>query len=286
MFRKTIFFILFFFIGLSAFSQQKTFDILYLKDGSVLKGEIIELIFNQKVVFRLGNNQVIEFLYGEVERIVKDGWANEEENTNSWNSRRNEQRTVNAKFKGLSFVTLNATMGGVSVVEQRGKANNFSYKNRGYQMGYELGAQYLSMFSRRWGLGTGLVLANYTAEIPYYTNPSQELFRRKSQDFYYLNIPVYFRFLTGRPETVNMYLDLGLEPAISFSKSAVSESIEINRMNLNFLFGIGVRIPFNETLSASIGYRSLSSTNTGWSDYLSQFSLNYSALQVGLMLKL
>jgi hypothetical protein len=285
MFRSIIFFILFYSIGLSAFAQQKTFDILYLKDGSVLKGQIIELILNQKVVFRLRNNQIIEFRYQEIEKIVKEEEAEEEDNTNSWDAKGNEERIIRAKFKGLNFVILNATVG-VTKIEEGGKISNLGARNRNYEIGCEVGAQYLNMFSRRWGLAIGLGLANYTAQIPYYTDSFQRFYRYKIQDFYYLNIPVYFKFLTSRPETVNMYLDLGLEPAISFSKPAVSESIEINRMKLNFLFGIGIRIPFNETLSATIGYRSLSSiTNAGWSDYLSQFSLEYSALQVSLMLQ-
>jgi hypothetical protein len=243
------------------------------------------LILNQKVVFRLRNNQIIEIRYQEIEKIKKEEGTEEEASASPWEENGNGKRTVNAKFRGLSFVNLNATVG-VTRIEQGGKVSNWDPRNQSYEMGYELGAQYLNMFSRRWGLAIGLGLANYTAQIPYYTDSFQRFYRYKIQDFYYLNIPVYFKFLTSRPETVNMYLDLGLEPSISFSKPAVSESIEINRMKLNFLFGIGIRIPFNETISASVGYRSLSSmTNTGWSDYLSQFSLEYSALQVSLMLQ-
>ncbi|MCS6905038.1 MAG: outer membrane beta-barrel protein [Bacteroidia bacterium] len=269
-------FLFFYFVALA---QEGDLDIVYLKNGSILKGEILEVIPNEKVIIRISEEQILELSLSEVERIRKGSAVFEEDFP-----RYLRRKKSNNKFEGYSFLVPNLSIGSVDI-ERRGKEGN-DPRNGSDLPGYEVGLHFLNMFSRSWGLGLGLRFTNYSLKIPYYLDATQGVVRYFNQDFYYLNIPVFFSLLTGRPQSVNFYLNFGLEPSITLaSLQPLANQIEMNRFLFNYLFGVGLRVPFNENLSVALGFRTSNPfVNAGWSSYVDNFALEYIAFQLGIMI--
>ena len=73
---KTILFVIVIvasFIGsLSCYAQESSIDVVYLKNGSIIYGTIIELTPNQKVSIRTRDGSVFVFELSDVEKIVKE----------------------------------------------------------------------------------------------------------------------------------------------------------------------------------------------------------------------
>lgn len=56
---------------LLSFAQKSTIETVYLKDGSIIRGEIVEFVPNQYVKVKMENGSLIECPYDDVERISK-----------------------------------------------------------------------------------------------------------------------------------------------------------------------------------------------------------------------
>jgi len=80
----TVFLSLFLLTLLSVKAQSKMDDVIYLKNGSVIHGTIIETIPNQTVKIQTTGGNTIVFKMEEIERIAKDN--NASTNSNSGNT--------------------------------------------------------------------------------------------------------------------------------------------------------------------------------------------------------
>ena len=70
---KTISFLAFFlFTTLVCFSQEKMQDVIYLKNGNVLRGIIIEQVPSEYVKLKTGDGSEFIFQVGEIEKITKE----------------------------------------------------------------------------------------------------------------------------------------------------------------------------------------------------------------------
>ncbi|MBP5456072.1 MAG: hypothetical protein J6Y37_06195 [Paludibacteraceae bacterium] len=56
---------------LSFAEDKKEMESIYLKDGSIIRGEIVEYIPNQHVTVKMGNGNQVQFQYDEIDRIEK-----------------------------------------------------------------------------------------------------------------------------------------------------------------------------------------------------------------------
>lgn len=65
-------FCIFFIMSTFTFAQSKYQDVVYLKNGSILRGVIIELIPEETVTIEIIGNNVFVFRMEEVEKIVKE----------------------------------------------------------------------------------------------------------------------------------------------------------------------------------------------------------------------
>jgi long-subunit fatty acid transport protein len=70
--KKYLVLILFALIATAAFAQSKYQDVVYLKNGSVVRGVIIEQIPNQSIKIETADKNVFVYKMDEVEKIVKE----------------------------------------------------------------------------------------------------------------------------------------------------------------------------------------------------------------------
>lgn len=78
--RRFIFCLLLFVSGFvcSCFAQQKTIDVLYLKNGSIIKGLIQELVPNEKVKIATSDGSLFVYQMDEVEKVLKEAVVEEQ----------------------------------------------------------------------------------------------------------------------------------------------------------------------------------------------------------------
>lgn len=70
--KKTTLLALFLFSTLMCFSQEKMQDVVYLKNGNVLRGIIIEQVPSEYIKLKTGDGSEFIFQVGEIEKITKE----------------------------------------------------------------------------------------------------------------------------------------------------------------------------------------------------------------------
>ena len=90
--KKLLTLLLFGLITSSSFGQYKTQDIIYLKNGKIIQGTIIEKLPNKYLKIETTNNQVLVLEIDEIERISFESTRVKNNNDNS---------NAHSKFKGL-----------------------------------------------------------------------------------------------------------------------------------------------------------------------------------------
>jgi hypothetical protein len=70
--KKTLGLIIFILLGTIAFSQEDYQDVVYLKNGSIIRGIIIEQIPNISIKIETASRGVIVYQIDEIERITKE----------------------------------------------------------------------------------------------------------------------------------------------------------------------------------------------------------------------
>lgn len=108
---KKVLLLLIFLMGISVFSysQTKMTDVVYLKNGSIIRGLIVEQVPNQSMKIKTSDGSIFNFQMNEIEKITK------EESTRSRStsifSSRNEVEDYSGKFRGI--VDLGYIAGGI-----------------------------------------------------------------------------------------------------------------------------------------------------------------------------
>ena len=69
--KKSILLVSIFFISICVFAQESK-DVIYLKNGSVIKGEITEMIPNQHVKIKTADGSLFVYSFNEIEKTEKE----------------------------------------------------------------------------------------------------------------------------------------------------------------------------------------------------------------------
>tara|TARA_Y100001970_G_scaffold176213_1_gene214804 strand:+ start:1913 stop:2581 length:669 start_codon:yes stop_codon:yes gene_type:complete len=77
-------------------------DILYLKNGSIIKGEIIEQVFNDYVKIKSGNN-ILVYRYNELDKITFSNKNKLDQNNNQSNNQYFNSKKNSIGFSNLSL---------------------------------------------------------------------------------------------------------------------------------------------------------------------------------------
>jgi hypothetical protein len=86
------------------FSQQNYQDVVYLKNGSIIHGIIIEQIIGKSIKIQASNNDVLVFSYEEVERIIKEPIWEKDTNKSPNGSEAFKKHSGGKKSPGIAFV--------------------------------------------------------------------------------------------------------------------------------------------------------------------------------------
>lgn len=111
-------------VSSSANAQNEQLDVVYLKNGSIIRGTIIEFIPSTSVKIKTADNSLFVFKMDEIEKITKES---------NPSSSLSEKQSIDSQ-KGVVICTnpLGAIVGGVSWISyEKYYADNLSYQIRG-----------------------------------------------------------------------------------------------------------------------------------------------------------
>lgn len=154
--------------------QDNVGDIIHLKDGTIIKGEVVEYKPKEKIKIKTKDGHLVSYESSEVARIEK--------NPKSKPSYIIDERPQHIKEKGW-YHTL---MGG-TVFSGRGLIfGNRGIVPFGFMLDYASGYQ----FNRYFGLGTsiGFLLPSFEAFVPICANIRGNILKTSFSPFYDINI--------------------------------------------------------------------------------------------------
>ena len=290
---KTVLFILSFMVIASVANAQSNYeDVVYLKNGSIIHGIIIEQVPNQSIKIKTKDNNFFVFKIDEIEKITKEIPAN----------------NSGGKYFSLGVQALeNIT----EILSQNESQDPALQKTIGYDPGFEVNVTYF--FSDKIGLSLGLGYCHYSDEIIWnlpVTNTVGGINYNISGDYKefrdlsFFEIPITLHLFDGQFNKTHFYLNPGLRFGFLSGVNNVSEGFitidqtfngheNKNSQNMNstnnstqgyssfILFGTisaGVSIPIKSKIKINIGadFR-YGFTDIVASDYRNDYiSINYS----------
>jgi hypothetical protein len=143
-------------------------EVVYLKNGGIIKGVIIEQVPNEKLKIETKDGNVFVYTFSEIEKITKELNAGRIESNNS-KSNIIKQQEVGYKSKGYFNATELIVGIGSGEVKRIGYPYNDVKNNSGfYGIRTSHGFQVSSNFA--FGIGTGIILGDYDDYFPIYVD--------------------------------------------------------------------------------------------------------------------
>lgn len=270
------------FILLSHFSlaQQELVEVVYLNNGSRLKGVILEMIPNQSIKLKLFDESILVLKMEDIEKITKEPLSNKKSDLKSSDSdsipaieKKNEVSLITDSTalirKKIEEIQLQGYKGRFYTTPYLG-IHAFTYSGIGInnKPGFEIGGIVSYFFNPHWSISTGLTVTNMSkstlrGNVLHITGQADSCYietLNDNKDITILSLPVLFRRLSGNDRKVGFYLDLGMEfGAIFYSNTHVVDDITIfeeNTIGFNYFFttvGAGLKIPVIPQLSITVG---------------------------------
>ena len=143
--------VLLLFVLLNNFSygQNNMEDVVYLKNGSIIRGIIIEQVPNQSIKIQTKDRNVFVFKYDEIEKMTKENLPVNNSNNNSKVTDFKKNGFINISEINYSFGNGGETMYGV--------------KNDEYYLGFRSVNGY--KFNEHFSLGAGIGIEKYKGSI-------------------------------------------------------------------------------------------------------------------------
>jgi hypothetical protein len=127
---------LFFLLAFNFLHAQNFEDVVYLKNGSIIRGTIIEQILNTSIKIQTKDRNVFVFKYDEIEKLTKENFT-----SNNSNNVFNSNDIKKSGFINLTELNYSPGIGTVSLGGYTLKNNDYSFGFRtvnGYQMNEHL----------------------------------------------------------------------------------------------------------------------------------------------------
>jgi hypothetical protein len=228
-----------------AVAQTNYEDVVYLKNGSVIHGMIIEQVPNESIKIKTADRNIFIFKMEEIEKITKELESTFIKDNPSVDVQvpllNASEKKTNKKIKGFTNITetilaisFNKTE---SVNERYGDGNNYSYYSRFDVMNNHpsLGIQTVNgyQFNHWLMIGAGIGIQNYRnlPLFPLFLHIRSDIIDRKVSPFISAEIGESFTFIFGE----HTWDDKG--GLLGTFSAGVKYSV-IPKMALNFSLGI------------------------------------------------
>ena len=195
-----------------SYGQNNMEDVVYLKNGSIIRGIIIEQVPNQSIKIQTKDRNVFVFKYDEIEKMTK-------ENLPADNSNNNYQVTDFKKSDFINLTEINYSPG-IGDVGNYGRNYDYSFGFRAVN-GYQLN-EHLSL-----GIGIGIDRYKYATFLPITFDARATILKGKVSPVFTANV--------GYAAGLNDYVKGGLviNPQIGI-KTYISK-------NVAYLFNVGYK---------------------------------------------
>ncbi len=127
-----------FFISFFAFSQSDYQDVVYLKDGSIIRGIIIEQVPNKTVKLKTSEGNIFVYKIEDIEKMTKE----ENPNANNFNSRNNNSDRMDSGYSGRIELGYGAGTGDFGIDNIKFNFINGYRINNYFSIGLGFGARY------------------------------------------------------------------------------------------------------------------------------------------------
>jgi hypothetical protein len=254
----------------SLFCQVNYEDVIYLKNGGIIRGTIIEQIPNKSIKIEIIGRNILAYNFEEIEKIVKETQnVNNKQNINNKrtvNSNNAEEKIKSEHNTSLVFET------GMNISKAKISLNNINDATLKNTIGFNAAFLGDVELSKNFSLGTGVrITTNGNRLITRGTQSGLEYNYETKIVTYYLNFPILFKGyaninnikLTG---LIGPYFGIGLTgirtSSLNYSNGNVSpnyNSIDIKQIT----FGIDKNyknFDFGQCLGASVEYNRIQFT--------------------------
>jgi hypothetical protein len=137
-----------------SYGQNNMEDVVYLKNGSIIRGIIVEQIPNQSIKIQTKDRNIFVFKYDEIEKITKENLPLDNTNNDS----------KDASFKKRGFINLTE----INFSPGIGNVNTetLTYKNADFSFGFRTVNGYQINEHLSLGLGIGIDKYKYSTLLP------------------------------------------------------------------------------------------------------------------------
>ncbi|MCS6822101.1 MAG: hypothetical protein NZ551_09540 [Microscillaceae bacterium] len=154
-----------------SFSQTNIEEVVYLKNGSIIRGIIIEQVPNQSIKIQTKDRNVFVFKYEEIEKITKKFLSNNSSNDNPTSKEKKYAEEYKRKgFTSVIEVGYCLPMGNIKVGNYTAKNEDHTYTFR-----WVNGYQFNPHFS--FGLGVGFDIYKKVNLVPILLDARLNLFK-------------------------------------------------------------------------------------------------------------
>ncbi|MDW8158854.1 MAG: outer membrane beta-barrel protein [Bacteroidia bacterium] len=255
--KHSLFLLYFVVIPYLLVAQEKLIDVLYLKNGSIVRGVIVEQIPGKLVKIQQKDGNFLIFNYDEIDKIIKESEKGISHNTTL---------VITDSIKAKNFFTA-PFIGFNSLTITSSRVDNQFCYDLGFMMGYR--------FHTHWSIQSGLVASNAAERFergqyrfilvqPPPIDSTYTLILEKYQfkkNYTFLTFPLLFRYHSERRDNkVGFFLDLGMRWGILFYKEKEYHDNLIMRDSQNtgfywefIILSLGLKVPILRELGFFIG---------------------------------
>jgi hypothetical protein len=263
----------------SIFCQVNYEDVIYLKNGGIIRGTIIEQIPNKSIKIEIIGRNVLAYNFDEIEKIAKE--AQNANNNRSDNNNNAEKKVKSEHNTSLIFET------GMNISKAKISLNNINNATVKNTIGFNAAFIGDVELSKNFSIGSGIrITTNGNRLITRGTQSGLEYNIETKIVTYYLNFPILFKGyanlknvrltgllgpyfgigLTGiRTNSLN-YTTANISPSYnSIDISKITFGIDKNYKNFDFGQCLGASIEYNRiqfTVSYLIGLTNATQPNS------------------------
>ncbi|AFM02530.1 hypothetical protein Fleli_0018 [Bernardetia litoralis DSM 6794] len=230
--KSTLIAFVLFFISFLAFSQSDYQDVVYLKDGSIIRGIIIEQVPNKSIKLKTSEGNIFVYKVEDIEKMTK------EENPNSNKTKTNNSNQMDTGYSGRVELGYGFGTGDFGFDNVKFNFINSYRVNNYFSIGLGIGARYYSDFEAvyvpvfldiRSRFLTGKVSPYAALGLGYTVNASN--------DFYgigtLINPQIGVSILNSSSSDFNIGLGYDIQRLKDFDNAFTGRTASFNALSLN-----------------------------------------------------